>query len=130
MPFHACYYHAVWATKHRAPLITPQIETLIFRVIMQKSRKLDSPIYAINGIQDHIHVAVSISPKIAVSEWVKQVKGIASFEVNKSYPDLETRFQWQVGYGILTFGTKRFPDVIAYVERQKNITPMIIRFHH
>jgi hypothetical protein len=35
------------------------------------------------------------------------------------YPGLSTRFSWQNGYGVLTFGVKALADVCAYVECQK-----------
>ena len=119
MPFRVCYYHVVWATKNREPLITPEIETLIVSSIMQKSVQLDSPIQAINGVADHIHVAVSISTNLAVAEWVRHIKGISSHDINALFPQLPTPFRWQQGYGVLAFGAKMLPFVADYIARQK-----------
>ncbi|PJF38520.1 MAG: IS200/IS605 family transposase, partial [Phototrophicales bacterium] len=100
MPFRAVYYHLVWATKYRQPLITPQIESRLIEIIQHKSQELKSEIFAINTVTDHIHVAVSISPSVAVSKWVQQVKGISTHNVNLEFPNNEHRFQWQPSYGV------------------------------
>jgi putative transposase len=119
MPFRVCYYHVIWATKHRLPLITPEMEPVIFAAIKHKSSALKSPVLAISGVADHVHVAVSISTNIAVAEWVKQVKGVSTYEVNTSFA-LSDHFRWQRGYGILTFGAKTLPFVQTYIARQKD----------
>jgi putative transposase len=119
MPFWKCYYHAVWSTDKREPMITPAIEQVIFATIKRKSTELQCPILAINSTVDHIHVAVSIPPKLAAAEWIRHVKGLSTREVNAMFPDLPSSFKWQANYGLLTFGAKQLPFVTAYVERQK-----------
>ena len=119
MPFQVCYYHVIWGTKHRQPLITPSIETVILNTLTAKSLELKSRIYAINTVADHIHIAVAISVNIAVVEWIKQVKGVSSHAVNTTYPSLDPRFAWQRGYGVLTFGEKHLSYVMDYVHQQK-----------
>ncbi len=119
MPFWRCYYHVIWATKNRAPLITAQIEQIIYNTLRDKARELESPILSVNSVPDHIHVAASIPPKLAVAQWVKQMKGVSTREVNALFPDLETTFGWQQSYGVLTFGAKNLDFVVAYIERQK-----------
>jgi len=119
VPFWVCYFHAVWSTKNRTPLITPEIETVIIDAVGHKSAKMECQIMAINCVEDHIHVAVSIPPKVAAAEWIAQAKGLSTHEFNAMYPDLDPNFQWQGGYGALTFGAKRLPFVVDYIQRQK-----------
>lgn len=119
MPFWKCYYHVVWATHNREPWITPEIETIIFRTIQSKSQLLGCPVLTINGIADHIHVAVNIPPKVAPAEWARNVKGFSAHEVNASFPNLLTTFRWQTSYGLLTFGEKTLPFITDYIVHQK-----------
>jgi putative transposase len=100
-------------------LITPEIERLIVSIIQSKSVQLRSPILAINAVEDHIHVAVSIALSVSVADWVKHAKGVSAYEVNATYPDLPTRFGWQKSYSVLTFGVKQLPLVKNYIEKQK-----------
>jgi putative transposase len=119
MPFHVCYYHFIWSTKHREPLLVGEVETLVYATIKRKSESLKSPILALNGTAEHIHVAVSLSLTVSVAVWVKQVKGTSAREVNVVFPDELSHFRWQSSYGVLTFGVKHLPYVITYIERQK-----------
>lgn len=118
MPFWKCYYHLVWATRHRQPTITPDRERVIVSTIRAVSSELGSTILAINGTDDHIHIAAAIPPVIAVAQWVRRCKGASSREVNQ-FITADDRFGWQAGYGVLTFGQKALPYVIAYVDDQK-----------
>ena len=68
---------------------------------------------------DHIHIAVSIPPKIAGARWVKNIKGSTSYEVNQIFPNLPARFRWQGSYSLHTFGAKNLHYVVDYVENQK-----------
>ena len=119
MPYHVCYYHVVWATKNREPLITPQIEPIVIAAIRRKSETLRSPVLAINTVADHIHIAVSITLTVSVADWVKHVKGVSAYEVNNTFPDMPSRFSWQSGYSVLTFGEQGRKEVLGYIERQK-----------
>jgi putative transposase len=119
MAFWKCYYHAVWATQGRAPSITLEMERVIFETIRRKSEALDCPILAMSGVSDHIHVAVTIPPKLAAAEWVRNVKGLTAREVNAVFPDLPSHFKWQNSYGILTFGEGYIDTIVKYIEQQK-----------
>jgi putative transposase len=77
MPYWKPYYHFVWGTKERLPLIEPGLEADLYRVIAAKVKHYDSIVHAIGGTQDHVHLAVSIPPKIALSEFMAGSKGIA-----------------------------------------------------
>ena len=119
MPYWRTYYHLTWATRYRTPLITPEIEALIFPVIVDKAVDLGAIVYALNGTEDHIHLAAAIPPRLAVAAFVGEIKGRASFCVNHQHPPLDLYFSWQAGYGVLTFGETRLPWVIEYVQRRK-----------
>lgn len=119
MPFWRCYYHLIWATKNRAAWITPKVEATLLDVWSDKSQVLESPILAMNTVANHVHIAATIPPKIAIAEWVKQMKGVATRDINAAFPNLETAFSWQGSYGVVTFGSKNLDFVVAYIQRQK-----------
>lgn len=119
MPYWKCFYHAIWSTHHREAVITDALEKVIFEAIQSKTRSLNGEIFAINGIEDHIHIAVTFPPHIASAEWIRIVKGLSAHNVNGAFPNLENRFRWQRGYGLLTFGTNNLPFVVQYIEQQK-----------
>lgn len=54
------YYHLVWATKERQPLIAPDREAELYRYIIGKADALDCIVHCLGGTEDHIHLVVSI----------------------------------------------------------------------
>ena len=98
--------------------MTPKVEPIIYGYLRQKALNLEATVYALNGVEDHVHMVVSIPPKIAVAKFVGQVKGAASTRYNKRMTT-DTPFFWQANYAAFSFDKKRLPNYVAYVQRQK-----------
>jgi putative transposase len=132
MPYYQLYYHLVWSTKNRYPFLTSKVEPIIYGYLRTKAAGLDGVVLAVGGIENHVHVVASIPPKISVSDFVGQLKGVASARFNKEHPG-NVSFAWQAEYGAFTFDRKRLPNVMAYVEQQKehhaqnNLIPILER---
>jgi putative transposase len=117
MSYWRLYYHLVWATTNREPLIQPAIESQLHALLMHKAGELGVWIYAVNGWYDHVHLVVAIPPKHAVATVVKHLKGDSSHALN--HAGLNLSFGWQQGYGALTVGERHRPEAEAYVRSQK-----------
>lgn len=118
MSFWRLYYHIVWATKNRQPLIAESVEEQLFGYLVKKSSELGTHVYAINGCFDHVHLVASVPPRLAVAEVVKNLKGASSHLLNHA-GGLDGTFAWQRGYGVLSLGERQKADAIRYVECQK-----------
>jgi putative transposase len=134
MAYWHLFYHAVWATKARQPLITADIEGLIYQSIREKAVDLGGMVFAINGIADHVHLVTTIPPRIAVAEFIGQVKGATSYQINRQRAPMFARFAWQEAYGVFSVDGKRLSNLVAYVENQKqhhsreSIIPILERY--
>jgi putative transposase len=118
MPYWKLYYHLVWATKNRLPLIDSALEPGLYKAIAAKAKDMGGFVHAIGGIDDHVHLAVSIPPKIAPAKFIGDVKGNSSHFVNHVIkPDFE--FYWQDEYGVLSFGERNLASVVHYIHSQK-----------
>jgi putative transposase len=117
--FWRTYYHLVWATKGRSPLITPDRELLLYPYIQGKVDEMGGMVQAMGGVRDHVHLIVSIPPTIAVTDFVKRIKGSSSHYLNH-HPEVQGDwFMWQRGYGVFTLGSQQCDRAIAYVLNQK-----------
>ncbi|HBB33831.1 MAG TPA: IS200/IS605 family transposase [Cyanobacteria bacterium UBA8803] len=113
------YYHLVWGTKQRQPLINPEIETVLYPYLLGKADGIDSIIHAIGGIEDHIHLVVSIPPALSISDFVKTLKGSSAYHLNHRFATYYPQFGWQEGYGVFSLGGKQLEQAVTYVENQK-----------
>ncbi|MEM8501571.1 MAG: IS200/IS605 family transposase [Cyanobacteria bacterium P01_D01_bin.1] len=114
------YYHLVWSTHERLPLITPKREAPLYQYCNDKANALGAHLHAIGGIDNHVHLIVSIPPKIAIAEFVRRIKGSSSHYLNSRYPDDDCgKFKWQQNYGVFSLGRKQLDFAIAYTQNQK-----------
>jgi putative transposase len=112
--------HLTWHTKLSQPLITPEVEPMLLGSLREKAASLgDVYIHEIGGTETHVHVALSIEPTVLISEFVGTLKGYCSHEVNRRMGLKQKVLEWQTGYGVVSFGTKDLPWVVAYVQNQK-----------
>jgi REP element-mobilizing transposase RayT len=118
MPYWRLYYHFVWGTKNRVPVINESFEAPLHGAMAAKAGELGGIVHAIGGIQDHVHLAVSVPPKLALSRFIGQVKGNSSHFVNHVLR-LDFSFYWQEEYGVQSFGERNLPYVVRYVKNQR-----------
>ncbi len=116
MAYWRLFYHFVWATKARRPLITPGIEPSLYRWLYHEANKFHCPFCYIGGLADHIHVLAALRPSIAPAAFVKQFKGSSSRFISLEY---DRAFEWQVGYGVFSVSDQRLDAVKAYVLNQR-----------
>lgn len=129
MPYSRLFYHIILGTKNREPLIQIEFEESLHNVIAAKGKDLGSFVYAVGGIEDHIHLVASVPPRIAMADFIGQVKGNSSHWVNHELA-LSYQFNWQAEYGVVSFGGKQLDVVVKYVknQRQHHLEGTIISF--
>ena len=118
MPYWRLFYHITWATREREPLIQVAFETRLHSVIAAKASDLGGVVHAVGGVEDHVHLAVSVPPRIALADFNGQVKGASSHFVNHEL-NLPHVFRWQAEYGIVSFGGRQLEIVMEYIRQQR-----------
>jgi putative transposase len=113
------HLHLTWHTLNNAPVLVDIVESQTHRHLRRRAIQSEGVIvHEINGIEDHVHLVVSIPPTILISEWIGKLKGGSSQFINHEICNRKV-LDWQTGYGVVSFGTKDLPWVIDYVRRQK-----------
>ncbi len=95
------FYHIVWGTKYREPIISPGTVKTLYGFIRSKAIGLGGYVYALNGTEDHVHLLAHIPRSLPVSQFVGKVKGFSSAQTNK-IRSCENKFYWQSEYSIFT----------------------------
>ena len=116
MPYWRLYYHLVWSTRRREPLITDALEVVIQREIRAAALRHGITVHAIGGVSDHLHVAVSIPPALSVAAATGRLKGASSHAANAITGG---SFAWEAEYAALTFAERQLPLVLDYVNHQR-----------
>lgn len=87
------FLHFVWTTWERRPLISDEIEASLYRCLITQAVTLGAEVLALNGMPDHVHLAVRFPATISIAAFMKQVKGVSSSFVRDNY-GTEHFFRW------------------------------------
>jgi putative transposase len=118
MTYWRLHYHLIFATFERKPGLTGEYEKVFYGVLYGKAKELDLKIHAAGNVPDHVHIVLSIPPKLSVADCVKHIKGSSAYAINH-FPGSDGQFKWQEGYAALTIGESSLETVMAYAARQK-----------
>jgi REP element-mobilizing transposase RayT len=117
MPSYAqLYYHIVFATKDRIPIITHAREKEMYRYLGGIIRGQKCQPIEIDGMPEHVHVLLRSSPVIALSDLVRDLKANSSKWARRTY---EPKFGWQRRFGAFSVSESNVDVVRRYIQRQK-----------
>jgi putative transposase len=119
MSYWQLYYHVVWTTVERLSLIDEEAERVIAGTLHAKAKELACYIHALGMVEDHVHLAATIPPTIAIAAVVGAMKGSSSHAANRLTRRADRHFKWQDGYGVLSISERSLPAITAYVRNQK-----------
>jgi len=111
-------YQIVFSTKNRGKTLTkegyPPFCAYVWGILKNKKCHL----YRIGGVEDHIHLVLSVHPSVAVADLVKDIKlsSSAFIKENAVFPHFRG---WQEGYGAFTYSIAAKDALIEYVKNQE-----------
>ena len=74
--------------------------------------------YRINGVEDHLHIALSLHPSVSLASLIKDIK-IASNQMIKSSGLFEGFEGWQEGYAAFTHSYSSLDTLVNYIKNQE-----------
>jgi REP element-mobilizing transposase RayT len=74
--------------------------------------------HEIGGIEDHVHLLVSLPRTLPLSKLVEEIKKSSSKWI-KTKGNLYSNFAWQSGYGAFSIGQSGYDDLRKYIQTQK-----------
>jgi len=116
-----CKYHIVFAPKYRRQVIYGKIKEDVGKIIRQLCEYKKVEILEAEACPDHVHMLVSISPKISVSSFMGYVKGKSSLMIFDRHANLKYKYGnrkfWCKGYYVDTVG-KNKKVIEEYIKNQ------------
>jgi len=116
--YHQIYLQTVFAVKYRRALIHKSWKEKLFGIIGNLINEADCKTIIVNGVEDHVHCFIGLKPVVSVSELMKTVKAKSSKYVN-DHNLTESRFEWQEGYGVFSYGQSQVDQVYQYILNQE-----------
>lgn len=116
--FSQIYFHYVFSTKDRSPLILPDIEERVWAYIAGVANHHKICPIQIGGIETHVHALVGIPTIMSASQGAKALKGDSSYGIRREFTGMAD-FGWQDGYGVFSVSHSAIPSVAEYIRSQR-----------
>ncbi|RJP73771.1 MAG: IS200/IS605 family transposase [Candidatus Zixiibacteriota bacterium] len=115
--FTQIYYHLIFATKNRRPVLAESRRDDLFRYIQGIAHRRHCRLYEINGADDHLHLLTHLHPSLCLANLVKDIKiGSGNWiRENAVFPGFD---QWQDGYAAITVSPRLREPVERYIRNQ------------
>ena len=117
-----CKYHLIWCPKYRFKILNGALQRSVGDLLRQLCDWKNLEILEMNVQEDHVHLLLSIPPKLSVSEVVGFLKGKSAIKIFDKHLELKKRYWgrhfWAKGYCVSTVGLDE-KRIRQYVKWQK-----------
>lgn len=112
------YIHVVFAVQARESLIKAEWREDLFKYIAGIFKNHKIKLIAIGGVEDHVHLLFGMSPTIALSDLIREVKANSSKYINEN-KFVRGKFYWQEGFGAFSYSRSQINTVAKYILNQE-----------
>ncbi|RAW90819.1 IS200/IS605-like element ISPlu5 family transposase [Photorhabdus laumondii] len=117
-----CKYHIVFSPKYRRKVIFTRIRSSIGEILRDLCQYKGVEIIEGHLMPDHVHILVSIPPKISVSSFMGYLKGKSALMIFDKHANLKYKFGnrkfWSEGYYVSTVGLNE-ATIRKYIREQE-----------
>ena len=110
-------FHCVFSTKERRKIIPEELQERLWAYMGGIAREHDMKAIAVGGMEDHVHILLSLPSSKTVANAMREIKSGSSHWV-RTICEMPA-FEWQEGYGAFSIGQTQIDSTIAYIARQK-----------
>ena len=117
-----CQYHIVFIPKYRRKVLYGKLKKDIREIIRKLCKYRNVEIIEGAVCVDHVHLCVSIPPKISISSFVGYIKGKSALMIFDEYPKLSCKWDrtfWARGYYVATVGNIMEDAIKKYIQEQE-----------
>jgi REP element-mobilizing transposase RayT len=118
MSFVSAYFHSVFSTKERQRLIAPELRNRLWPFPGGIARQNKMKAIEIGGVEDHVHILLSLPSTMAISKALQLIKGGSSKWIHETFPE-HHQFAWQEEYGAFSVSVSQLDKTIEYIKGQE-----------
>jgi REP element-mobilizing transposase RayT len=86
MSYISSYFHCIFSTKERHRFITPELRDRLWPFMGGIARQNKMKAIEIGGVEDHIHILLSLPSTMAISKALQLMKGGSSKWIHETFP--------------------------------------------
>ena len=116
-----CQYHIVFTPKYRKKQLYGQVRADVREIIRTLCGYKGVEIIDGAVCPDHVHLSVSIPPKMSISTFMGDLKGKSTLMIYDRHPNLQSKWNkafWARGYYVATIGNVTEEAIKKYIREQ------------
>ena len=118
------FLHLVFVPKYRRSVFSDAMLVRLEEVYRETCEQMRGELLEFSGEDDHVHLMVSIHPRVAVAHFVGKLKGKSSHILRQEFwPEIKNKLWgkhfWSPSYCAVTCGGEPLATVKTYVENQR-----------
>ena len=120
-PCGGCQYHIVFIPKYRKKVMFGKYKVEMKDIIKRLCEYKKVEIIEGAVCSDHVHLCVSIPPKLSISEFVGYLKGKSALMIYDKHPEMGSKWNrsfWARGYYVTTIGNINEETIKNYIREQ------------
>ncbi|HTB95697.1 MAG TPA: IS200/IS605 family transposase [Terracidiphilus sp.] len=110
-------FHCAFSTKERRRWIAPEIQAQLWAYIGGIARQHGWKALGVGGVEDHMHILLSLPTSVPVSDAMRVIKSNSSGWMREECG--RKSFEWQEGFGAFSIGQSQVESTLTYIARQK-----------
>lgn len=119
MSYSNCFYHIVMRTYRSIPWIAEAHEKELYAYIHGYCKGVNATLLRIGGMPDHVHILVSIPTSMAVAEFVRRLKNMATLWLKNNKAKFPLFDGWGEGYAAFSYSRFDVGKIKQYIMNQK-----------
>ena len=122
MSTHQLYFHLVWTTLDRRPMIDEATRRFLDEFFKKTAARHESQIIGLSILQTHVHMLVRTPARIDLPRLVQFFKGGSSYAASRQ-PGNVLGLRWAKEYSATSVSPRQLKDAMRYLENQARHHP-------
>jgi putative transposase len=116
--------HLVFVTKYRRDVFTLEMLDRLKEIFIETCEQMDCELLEFGGEHDHVHMMITVHPKVAVSNLAGKLKGKSSYVLRREYwvaikKKLWGTHFWSPSYCVVSCGGASLDIIKEYIKNQR-----------
>jgi putative transposase len=121
---HRLYYHIVWTTRGRLPLLNAELAAFLGHYLRSIARQERAHVLEMGIVTTHLHLLVRTDPQAHLSRLVQRFKGGSAHQANvERLGHGAEGLRWAKGYTLETVSPRNLDAVRQYLRTQQERHP-------
>ena len=116
------HLHVVWTTKYRKQVLTGEVALRVRDLVREICGNHDVKIMKGHVSKDHVHLLMSIPPKVTISRLLQYLKGKTAHKIMMEFAHIKKQYwgqhMWARGYFCCSTGNVTDEAVAEYIAKQ------------